>query len=229
MKTQLTRRGNTQRNQHIVICPPCGESAAQAAKEGQNRKNTLWPLLPRLTAVLPPQGREMSRGFTLIELLVVILIIGILAAVALPQYQKAVEKAYMVETISYLEAIQKGVDLWLLQNGGFPTTSTVLLDKDTNLLDLDLPLKWENGYSTSPSKSVYVLPIQCTSSWCDATIWQELPKTGPDIEVTRTEDGWTINSYVDEEYYEAYSKRLKALYPKISLYGDPWSEQEHDD
>ena len=41
------------KNNNAVICPPCGESVAVATKEGQNWEKTLWPLLPRLTAVLP--------------------------------------------------------------------------------------------------------------------------------------------------------------------------------
>ncbi len=74
--------------------------------------------------------RKNKKAFTLIELLVVVLIIGILAAVALPQYQKAVEKARITEAKTNLKALVNAAEVAGL--AGQPA-SYVLKDLDIEL------------------------------------------------------------------------------------------------
>ena len=105
----------------------------------------------------------MSKAFTLIELLVVVLIIGILSAIALPQYQKAVDRARFVETMTGGDALINAEKIYYLANG-----------KYTNQLsELDISLPGEvsaNGQSVNFGKSTCILYYNDESGASDS-VW----------------------------------------------------------
>ncbi len=74
---------------------------------------------------------KKKTGFTLIELLVVVLIIGILSAIALPQYTKAVEKSRSAEALMNLKSLREQQAVCLLASPG--SSSCMQGDANNNL------------------------------------------------------------------------------------------------
>jgi len=106
-----------------------------------------------------------NTAFTLIELLVVVLIIGILVAVALPQYQKAVDKSRFIKYIQIARGIQRAQEVFYLANGYY---SQNLSDLDIEYTGGCMPTVQNMGHTWECPDGFFI----DNGSYADGGIWK---------------------------------------------------------
>lgn len=77
------------------------------------------------------------HGFTLVEILIVVTILGILAAIVIPQFASAADESRQSSMEQTVHRIRQQIEIYAAQHGGdYPTSATTFVDQMTNPTDL---------------------------------------------------------------------------------------------
>ena len=80
--------------------------------------------------------KRMAEGFTLVEILIVVVILGILAAIVIPQFTSASESAKESSLVTQLQSIRSQLELYQVQhNGNYPTLAQLQTPDWNNLIN----------------------------------------------------------------------------------------------
>jgi type II secretion system protein G len=110
-----------------------------------------------------------QHGFTLVELMIVIVIVGILAAVAIPIYQGNIKKAKMSECDAALGTLRTALRVYYAENGNYPEAT----DADTSYFrqhlsiqepDLDGRYFTSDNYTLDSDSAASTYIITCTNN-----------------------------------------------------------------
>lgn len=120
------------------------------------------------------------KGFTLLEVLIVVIIVGLLAAIALPQYANTLKKAKAGEAYANLGAIRTSMDRYYYDK--ISMGDYIQLTNTTLFTDLDIEIDTTTGKWTytvvdtgTTSARNYVIQAEHTA---DATLWAQIDENG---------------------------------------------------
>jgi len=143
-------------------------------------------------------GKENKKkaGFTLVELMVVIIIVGILAAAAVPIYSAFVKKARVSEAKASIGTIRAAEEVYWAENAEYLTLAGVASDAialtDTLGVDVGHNVWWNTGVTWTvnttgtPATTLVSIVADATAGTCDAKI------QGITVTYTIATDVWTI-------------------------------------
>ncbi|MEX0887177.1 MAG: prepilin-type N-terminal cleavage/methylation domain-containing protein [Phycisphaeraceae bacterium] len=117
------------------------------------------------------------QGFTLVEILIVVVILGILAAIVIPQFTSASEDARASSLVSQLQTIRSQLELYRVQNGEYPQA---------------LGTNWDEMTTTASGNGPYLQqPPRNPFGENDASVNQVSGATAPDFAANTD---WSYNS-----------------------------------
>ena len=87
--------------------------------------------------------KKIQEGFTLVEILIVVVIVGILAAIAIPTYFNYVEKAYASDAQTQIKTLLEECKIWKTTHTDFPSDPYEMLDEGSGNISQSTLKKWD--------------------------------------------------------------------------------------
>jgi general secretion pathway protein G len=136
---------------------------------------------------------RVSKAFTLVEILIVVVILGILAAIVIPQFTNASEEAQVGNCKSQLQTLRSQVELFRVRNNGQVPVLAGAQDASFS----DFTVQGLNSYGTQQD-SYMRIPAVNPRTGTNSVVADATPITSSNIHVNIGDTGWLYNATTGE-------------------------------